>query len=68
LPRGPLGVGQPAALRIPHAPGLPVSTPGCQANGTDITQSSSVHSVCGFKSPIDYEREYRATLAEGLAA
>jgi hypothetical protein len=24
--------------------------------------------VCGFKSPIDYERDYRATLAEGLAA
>lgn len=27
-----------------------------------------LHSVCGFKSPIDYERDYRATLAEGLAA
>jgi hypothetical protein len=24
--------------------------------------------VCGFKSPIDYERDYRAALAEGLAA
>jgi hypothetical protein len=24
--------------------------------------------VCGSKSPIDYERDYRATLAEGLAA
>lgn len=24
--------------------------------------------MCGFKSPIDYERDYRATLAEGLAA
>ncbi|MEH0420743.1 integrase core domain-containing protein [Streptomyces sp. B21-083] len=35
---------------------------------TDIYSTWRLHSVCGFKSPIDYEREYRATLAEGLAA
>ncbi|MEU1306899.1 IS3 family transposase [Streptomyces shenzhenensis] len=32
------------------------------------TEEPDHHSVCGFKSPIDYERDYRATLAEGLAA
>lgn len=42
LPRGPLGVGQPAALRVPHTPGLLVPAPNCQANGPDITHSSSV--------------------------
>jgi hypothetical protein len=35
---------------------------------TNICNARRLHSVCGFKSPIDYEREYRATLAEGLAA
>ncbi|MFC6703604.1 IS3 family transposase [Streptomyces thermocoprophilus] len=35
---------------------------------TDFYNTRRLHSVCGFKSPIDYEREYRATLAEGLAA
>ncbi|WP_216373071.1 hypothetical protein, partial [Streptomyces tailanensis] len=35
---------------------------------TDFYNARRLHSVCGFKSPIDYEREYRATLAEGLAA
>ncbi|MFJ9712033.1 IS3 family transposase [Streptomyces sp. NPDC101234] len=35
---------------------------------TDFHKTRRLHSVCGFKSPIDYEREYRATLAEGLAA
>uniref|UniRef100_UPI001F443168 DUF2079 domain-containing protein n=1 Tax=Streptomyces sp. NRRL F-2664 TaxID=1463842 RepID=UPI001F443168 len=34
--------GQSAALRVPHTPELSVPTPNCQANGTDITQSSSV--------------------------
>ncbi|MGP4044488.1 integrase core domain-containing protein [Streptomyces sp. 2A115] len=35
---------------------------------TVFYNSRRLHSVCGFKSPIDYERDYRATLAEGLAA
>ncbi|MDX2939016.1 integrase core domain-containing protein [Streptomyces sp. NPDC057239] len=35
---------------------------------TDFYNARRLHSVCGFKSPIDYERDYRATLAEGLAA
>ncbi|MFJ2723001.1 hypothetical protein, partial [Streptomyces sp. NPDC087437] len=35
---------------------------------TDFYNTRRLHSVCGFKSPIDYEREYLATLAEGLAA
>ncbi|MFD6323343.1 hypothetical protein ACFWOL_10820 [Streptomyces sp. NPDC058442] len=35
---------------------------------TDFCNARRLHSVCGFKSPIDCEREYRATLAEGLAA
>jgi transposase InsO family protein len=35
---------------------------------TDFYNTRRLHSMCGFKSPIDYEREYRATLAEGLAA
>lgn len=35
---------------------------------TDLYNTRRLHSVCDFKSAIDYEREYRATLAEGLAA
>ncbi|MFJ9800004.1 IS3 family transposase [Streptomyces wuyuanensis] len=35
---------------------------------TDFYNARRLHSVCGFKSPIDYERDYRATLTEGLAA
>ncbi|MFJ5780063.1 integrase core domain-containing protein [Streptomyces sp. NPDC093094] len=35
---------------------------------TGFCNTRRLHGVCGFKSPIDYEREYRATLAEGLAA
>ncbi|MFF5306741.1 IS3 family transposase [Streptomyces sp. NPDC013161] len=35
---------------------------------TDFYNTRRLHSVCGFKSPIDDEREYQATLAEGLAA
>lgn len=35
---------------------------------TDFYNAKRLHSACGFKSPIDYERDYRATLAEGLAA
>lgn len=35
---------------------------------TDFYDARRLHSVCGFKSPIDCEREYRAALAEGLAA
>ncbi|MFD1662347.1 hypothetical protein ACFSL4_30190 [Streptomyces caeni] len=35
---------------------------------TDFYNTRRLHSVCGFKSPIDYERDYRATLTEGLAA
>ncbi|MFI1293972.1 hypothetical protein ACH4VM_37125 [Streptomyces sp. NPDC020792] len=35
---------------------------------TDFYNTRRLHTVCGFKSPIDYERDYRATLAEGLAA
>jgi len=42
LPRGPPDVGQPTALRIPHASRLPEPRNRHQANGTDITQSSSV--------------------------
>ncbi|WP_051856721.1 DDE-type integrase/transposase/recombinase [Streptomyces sp. NRRL B-1347] len=35
---------------------------------TDFYNARRLHSVCGFKSPIDYERDYQATLTEGLAA
>jgi transposase InsO family protein len=35
---------------------------------TNFYNARRLHSVCGFRSPIDYERDYRATLAEGLAA
>lgn len=35
---------------------------------TGFYNTRRLHSVCGFKSPVDYEREYRAALAEGLAA
>jgi transposase InsO family protein len=35
---------------------------------TDFYNTRRLHSVCRFKSRIDYEREYRATLAEGPAA
>jgi putative transposase len=35
---------------------------------TDFCNARRLYSVCGFKSPIDCERDYRATLAEGLAA
>ncbi|MBN0048364.1 hypothetical protein JS756_30490 [Streptomyces actuosus] len=34
---------------------------------TDFCNARRLHSVCGFKSPIDYERDCRAALAEGLA-
>jgi transposase InsO family protein len=35
---------------------------------TDFYNTRRLHSVCGLESPIGYEREYRATLTEGLAA
>ncbi|WP_218109139.1 integrase core domain-containing protein [Streptomyces agglomeratus] len=35
---------------------------------TDFYNARRLHSVCGFKSPIDYENEYRAGLTVGLAA
>jgi transposase InsO family protein len=35
---------------------------------TDFYNTRRLHSVCGFKSPIDYEREYRAHLTVGQAA
>ena len=35
---------------------------------TDFYNSRRLHSVCGFKSPIDYEHDYGASLGEGLAA
>lgn len=35
---------------------------------TDFYNTRRLHSVCGFKSPIDYENEYRAGLTAGLAA
>jgi len=35
---------------------------------TDFYNARRLRSVCGFKSPIDHERDYRATLSEGLAA
>ncbi|MYV47799.1 integrase core domain-containing protein [Streptomyces sp. SID2888] len=35
---------------------------------TDFYNARRLHSVCGFKSPIDYEHEHRASLTEGLAA
>ncbi|MCZ4610866.1 hypothetical protein O3S80_45340 [Streptomyces sp. Lzd4kr] len=30
---------------------------------TDFYKPRPLHSVCGFKSPIDYERDYRAAPA-----
>ncbi|WP_346779725.1 IS3 family transposase [Streptomyces sp. S3(2020)] len=35
---------------------------------TDFYNSRRLHSVCGFKSPIDYEHSYKANLTEELAA
>ncbi|WP_405541098.1 IS3 family transposase [Streptomyces phaeochromogenes] len=35
---------------------------------TDFYNSRRLHSVCGFKSPIDYEHDYWASLGEGLTA
>lgn len=35
---------------------------------TDFYNTRRLHSVCDFKSPIDYEREYQAGLIVGLAA
>ncbi|WP_461111211.1 IS3 family transposase [Streptomyces chlorus] len=35
---------------------------------TDFYNTRRLHSVCGFKSPIDYENEYGAGLTVGLAA
>ncbi|WP_329359623.1 integrase core domain-containing protein [Streptomyces sp. NBC_01483] len=35
---------------------------------TDFYNARRLHSVCDFKSPIDYEREYWAGLTMGLAA
>ncbi|MFG2563745.1 integrase core domain-containing protein, partial [Streptomyces sp. NPDC048496] len=35
---------------------------------TDFYNARRLHSVCDFKSPIDYEREYWAGLTVGLAA
>ncbi|WP_151898139.1 integrase core domain-containing protein [Streptomyces sp. C8S0] len=35
---------------------------------TDFYNTRRLHSVCGFKSPIDYENEHRAGLTMGLAA
>ncbi|MFG2979611.1 integrase core domain-containing protein [Streptomyces sp. NPDC048331] len=35
---------------------------------TDFYNARRLHSVCGWKSPIDYEHDYRAGLTEELAA
>jgi putative transposase len=35
---------------------------------TDFYNTRRLHSVCGFKSPIDYENDHRAGLTVGLAA
>ncbi|WP_406432619.1 integrase core domain-containing protein [Streptomyces sp. NBC_01589] len=35
---------------------------------TGFYNTRRLHSVCDFKSPIDYEREYWAGLTVGLAA
>ncbi|MFI8786432.1 IS3 family transposase [Streptomyces sp. NPDC055105] len=34
----------------------------------DFYNARRLHSICGFKSPIDYEREHRTGLTVGLAA
>jgi putative transposase len=35
---------------------------------TDFYNSRRLHSVCDYKNPTDYEREYWAGLTVGLAA
>ncbi|MET8982639.1 integrase core domain-containing protein [Streptomyces sp. NPDC004539] len=35
---------------------------------TDFYNARRLHSVCGFKSPIDYEHDHRAGLTKKLAA
>ncbi|WP_434600580.1 DDE-type integrase/transposase/recombinase [Streptomyces sp. A5-4] len=35
---------------------------------TDFYNTRRLHSICSFKSPIDYEHEYHAGLTVGLAA
>ena len=35
---------------------------------TDFYNARRLHSMCDFKSPIDYEREHWASLTMGLAA
>jgi len=37
-------------------------------NEADFYNTRRLHSVCGFKSPIDYERNYQVNLTEELAA
>ncbi|MGW6145141.1 integrase core domain-containing protein [Streptomyces sp. NPDC055140] len=34
----------------------------------DFYNARRLHSICGFKSPIDYEREHRTGLTMGLTA
>ncbi|MGY4920675.1 hypothetical protein ACWD9K_36985 [Streptomyces sp. 900116325] len=34
---------------------------------TNFYNTRRLHSICGFKSPIDYEHEYRTGLVPGLA-
>lgn len=51
-------------------PGLPTtgSTPARRTASAPQTGDNVLHSVCGFKSPIDCEHVYWASLSEGLAA
>ncbi|MEU3773216.1 integrase core domain-containing protein [Streptomyces sp. NPDC032472] len=35
---------------------------------TDFYNARRLHSVCGWKSPIDYEHDYKAGLTEEVAA
>ena len=63
-----LSAGMPQTRRDPvHGPGR-VARIRIATWITDFYNARRLHSVCGFKSPIDHERDYRATLAEGLAA
>jgi hypothetical protein len=41
---------------------------GIATSITDFCNVPRLHSMCGFKSPIDYEHDHRTALTEKLAA
>ncbi|GAA1918413.1 IS3 family transposase [Streptantibioticus ferralitis] len=50
------------------SPPAPKPGSGSPPGSPTSTTRGRLHSVCGFKSPIDYEHDHRASLTEELAA